>query len=144
VTASIDRAWNDNYDIPYTKEYKYLKKTLEYVLQEELKNLEGFKNVQIMKFFKGSVKFEFRVYFDQSSPVNDDSLTNKIESADTEALGKIAVLKVETDEDRTRKPPNESKPFLQLWMIVVIVAGVVVFIYTIVLIVLMVSVVKSL
>ena len=142
VIASISREWNEKFAIPCTTEYKQLKKKIEDALKKELTTLERFIEVSIIRFFKGSIRFEFRVYFEQSSPVNEDSLSTKIQNTDAGELGDIEVIQVENDKERTKASQDKSKPFLELWLIIVIAAGGVILIYNIIIIVLMVGILR--
>lgn len=140
VIASIEQEWNEELTYPSTKECQTLREDLEVALNATLHQLDGFIRVYIVRFFKGSIRFQSRVFFHKSSSVEAKSLSAEINNIDSSKFGAIEVIEIKNDEDRTSASQGKSKPSLEFWMIIVIAAGGVILIYTIILIVLLVGI----
>ena len=115
----------DAYSNPSSQEYKALSRDLIDHLTTVLKASSyqaDFLDVKVSNFQKGSIVFDFTIYFNSESKINENSLRDIIKKGEG-GDPKFRVLQVDVRQKYPCKSPTEKPteaPGLETWIIVLI------------------------
>ena len=127
----LQMPWNPQYQTTYTPEYQALATLVTRELSKAFQNLEGFLSVQVLRFWKSSVGVDFVVFVRRSVQINESTIEKTlIEANNTGALG-LPMTSLQVTERKDTTTPSLStqavSKSLKQWEIILIVAGILVF-----------------
>ena len=145
-TATLKSNWKNSYVNPSSPEYKTLSRDLighlTAVLQDSLYQAD-FLGVKVSNFREGSIIFDFTIYFNSTSNINENNLKDIIEKG-LDGNSGFSVVQVDVRQKYPCKSPTEkpaeASPGLEKWIIVLIACqGACIFILLIIVLILLVG-----
>lgn len=141
-TMVLQMPWNPNYQITYTSEFQALASNITRELTEAFSTLEGFLSVQVLHFWESSVGVGFVVFVRNSVHTNESIVERTLIEANSTGVLDLPITSLQVKERKVTTTPlvptTESKS-LERWEIILIVAGVLVFLMLLVICILAVS-----
>ena len=135
--------WNPQYQIKYTPEFQALASQVTRELTKVLRILENFLSVQVLRLWKGSVGVDFVVFMRQSVQLNESTVEKTLIEANSTGVLDLPMTSLKVKERRVATtslsvPTSKSKS-LERWQIILVVAGILVFLLLLIICILAVS-----
>lgn len=124
-TATLEGIWKDAYSNPRSQEYEKLSSDLVAHLTAVLKNSSyqaNFLGVKVSNFREGSIIFDFTIYFNSKSNIDENNLKDIIKKGEG-GNAMFTVVQANVKQKYPCKSPTEKPteaPGLEKWIIVVI------------------------
>ncbi|KAJ7351767.1 hypothetical protein OS493_035709 [Desmophyllum pertusum] len=137
----LQMPWQPEYQYSYTPEYQALASTITRQLTKVLQTLEGFLSVQVIRLWKSSVGVDFIVLVRKSAQVSEKSVERTIIEANNTGVLDLPLTSLQVQEKEslpTYHPTHEDKS-IETWKIILIVAGILVFLMLLIICILVVS-----
>jgi len=136
--------WKPNYEFSFTLEFQALASKIKTLVTAVLKTVHGFLSLIVLRFWKGSVGVDFVVFVNKNAEVSENTLERTIIEANTTGALDLPLTSIQVQErETTTIPPstqstNEDKS-IERWVIILIVAGILVFLMLLIISCLLVS-----
>lgn len=144
VSIVLRMTWKPNYEFSYTLEFQVLASKIKTLVTAVLKIIDGFLSLIVLRFWKGSVGVDFVVFVNKNAEVSENTLEGTIiEANNTGALDlPLTSIQVQERETTTIPPSTQSTnkdKSIERWVIILIVAGILVFLMLLIISCLLVS-----
>lgn len=136
--------WKPNYEFSYTLEFQALASKIKTLVTAVLKTVDGFLSLIVLRFWKGSVGVDFVVFVNKNAEVSENTLEGTIIGANSTGVLDLPLTSIQVQERETTTIPsstqstNEDKS-IERWVIILIVAGILVFLMLLIISCLLVS-----
>ena len=142
-TMVLQMPWNLRYLKTYTPEYQALASTIEREISKAFTNLEEFLSVQVLRFWESSVGVDFLVFVRKNANIDENTVEMMLTEANNTGVLNIPITSLQVNERRattTASVPTPVSPkSLEQWALVLIVAGILVFLLLLIICILAVS-----
>lgn len=142
-TMVLQMPWNLRYLKTYTPEYQALASTIKREISKAFTNLEGFLSVQVLRFWESSVGVDFVVFVRKSANIDENTVERMLTEANNTGVLNIPITSLQVNERRATTtasvPTPVSSKSLEQWVLVLIVAGILVFLLLLIICILAVS-----
>lgn len=142
-TMVLQMPWNLRYLKTYTPEYQVLASTIEKEISTAFTNLEGFLSVQVLRFWESSVGVDFVVFVRKNANIDENTVERMLREANNTGVLNIPITSLQVNERRATTtasvPTPVSSKSLEQWVLVLIVAGILVFLLLLIICILAVS-----
>lgn len=144
VSIVLGMTWKPNYEFSFTLEFQALASKIKTLVTAVLKTVHGFLSLIVLRFWKGSVGVDFVVFVNKNAEVSENTLERTIIEANTTGALDLPLTSIQVQErETTTIPPstqstNEDKS-IERWVIILIVAGILVFLMLLIISCLLVS-----
>ena len=130
-TMVLQMPWNLRYLKTYTPEYQALASTIKREISKAFTNLEGFLSVQVLRFWESSVGVDFLVFVQKNANIDENTVEMMLTEANNTGVLNIPITSLQVNERRATTtasvPTPVSSKSLEQWVLVLIVAGILVF-----------------
>lgn len=131
--------WESHYEYSYTPEFQALASKVKTQLTTVLKTLDGFLSVLVLRFWKSSVGVDFVVFVEKSAQVSENTVERRLIEANNTGVLDLPLTSIQVQEGETSttttllatQPTNEDKS-IERWLIILIVAGILVFLMSLI------------
>lgn len=139
VTMILQMTWESHYEYSYTPEFQALASKVKTQLTTVLKTLDGFLSVLVLRFWKSSVGVDFVVFVEKSAQVSENTVERRLIEANNTGVLDLPLTSIQVQEGETSttttllatQPTNEDKS-IERWLIILIVAGILVFLMSLI------------
>ena len=142
-TMVLQMPWNLRYLKTYTPEYQALASTIKREISKAFTNLEGFLSVQVLRFWESSVGVDFLVFVQKNANIDENTVEMMLTEANNTGVLNIPITSLQVNERRATTtasvPTPVSSKSLEQWALVLIVAGISVFLLLLIICILAVS-----
>ena len=142
-TMVLQMPWNLRYLKTYTPEYQALASTIKREISKAFTNIEGFLSVQVLRFWESSVGVDFLVFVQKNANIDENTVEMMLTEANNTGVLNIPITSLQVNERRattTASVPTPVSPkSLEQWALVLIVAGILVFLLLLIICILAVS-----
>ena len=142
-TMVLQMPWNLRYLKTYTPEYQALASTIKREISKAFTNIEGFLSVQVLRFWESSVGVDFLVFVQKNANIDENTVETMLTEANNTGVLNIPITSLQVNERRattTASVPTPVSPkSLEQWALVLIVAGILVFLLLLIICILAVS-----
>lgn len=142
-TMVLQMLWNLRYLKTYTPEYQALASTIKREISKAFTNLEGFLSVQVLRFWESSVGVDFLVFVRKNANIDENTVERMLTEANNTGVLNIPITSLQVNERRATTtasvPTPVSSKSLEQWVLVLIVAGILVFLLLLIICILAVS-----
>ena len=142
-TMVLQMPWNLRYLKTYTPEYQALASTIKREISKAFTNLEGFLSVQVLRFWESSVGVDFLVFVRKNANIDENTVEMMLTEANNTGVLNIPITSLQVNERRASTtasvPTPVSSKSLEQWVLVLIVAGILVFLLLLIICILAVS-----
>ena len=142
-TMVLQMPWNLRYLKTYTPEYQALASTIKREISKAFTNLEGFLSVQVLRFWESSVGVDFLVFVQKNANIDENTVEMMLTEANNTGVLNIPITSLQVNERRATTtasvPSPVSSKSLEQWALVLIVAGILVFLLLLIICILAVS-----
>ena len=142
-TMVLQMLWNLRYLKTYTPEYQALASTIKREISKAFTNLEGFLSVQVLRFWESSVGVDFLVFVRKNANIDEDTIERMLKEANNTGVLNIPITSLQVNERRATTtasvPTPVSSKSLEQWVLVLILAGILVFLLLLIICILAVS-----
>ena len=142
-TMVLQMPWNLRYLKTYTPEYQALASTIKREISKAFTNLEGFLSVQVLRFWESSVGVDFLVFVQKNANIDENTVETMLTEANNTGVLNIPITSLQVNERRATTtasvPSPVSSKSLEQWALVLIVAGILVFLLLLIICILAVS-----
>ena len=142
-TMVLQMPWNLQYLKTYTPEYQALASTIKREISKAFTNLEGFLSVQVLRFWESSVGVDFLVFVQKNANIDENTVEMMLTEANNTGVLNIPITSLQVNERRATTtasvPTPVSSKSLEQWALVLIVAGISVFLLLLIICILAVS-----
>ena len=142
-TMVLQMPWNLRYLKTYTPEYQALASTIEREISKAFTNLEGFLSVQVLRFWESSVGVDFLVFVRKNANIDENAVERMLTEANNTGVLNIPITSLQVNERRATTtasvPTPVSSESPEQWALVLIVAGILVFLLLLIICILAVS-----
>ena len=142
-TMVLKMPWNLRYLKTYTPEYQALASTIKREISKAFTNLEGFLSVQVLRFWESSVGVDFLVFVQKNANIDENTVEMMLTEANNTGVLNIPITSLQVNERRATTtasvPSPVSSKSLEQWALVLIVAGISVFLLLLIICILAVS-----
>lgn len=142
-TMVLQMPWNLRYLKTYTPEYQALASTIKREISKAFTNLEGFLSVQVLRFWESSVGVDFLVFVQKNANIDENTVEMMLTEANNTGVLNIPMTSLQVNERRATTtasvPTPVSSKSLEQWALVLIVAGISVFLLLLIICILAVS-----
>lgn len=144
VSMVLQMTWESHYEHSYTPEFQALASKVKTQLTTVLKTLDGFLSVLVLRFWKSSVGVDFVVFVEKSAQVSENTVERRLIEANNTGVLDLPLTSIQVQEGETSttqaatQPTNEDKS-IERWLIILIVAGILVFLMSLIICCLAVS-----
>ena len=142
-TMVLQMPWNLRYLKTYTPEYQALASTIKREISKAFTNLEGFLSVQVLRFWESSVGVDFLVFVQKNANIDENTVEMMLTEANNTGVLNIPITSLHVNERRATTtasvPTPVSSKSLEQWVLVLIVAGILVFLLLLIICILAVS-----
>ena len=142
-TMVLQMPWNLRYLKTYTPEYQALTSTIKREISKAFTNLEGFLSVQVLRFWESSVGVDFLVFVQKNANIDENTVEMMLTEANNTGVLNIPITSLQVNERRATTtasvPTPVSSKSLEQWALVLIVAGISVFLLLLIICILAVS-----
>ena len=146
VVMVLQMTWESHYEYSYTPEFQALASRVKTQVTTVLMTLDGFLSLNVLRFWKGSVGVDFVVFVKKGAEVSEDTVERTLITANNSGLLDLPLTSIQVQEGETTtrtvlpatKSTKEDKS-IERWMIVLIVAGILVFLMSLIICYLLVS-----
>ena len=142
-TMVLQMPWNLRYLKTYTPEYQALASTIKREISKAFTNLEGFLSVQVLRFWESSVGVDFLVFVRKNANIDENTVEMMLTEANNTGVLNIPITSLHVNERRATTtasvPTPVSSKSLEQWALVLIVAGISVFLLLLIICILAVS-----
>ena len=144
VSIVLRMTWKPNYEFSYTLEFQALASKIKTLVTAVLKTVDGFLSLIVLRFWKGSVGVDFVVFVNKNAEVSENTLEGTIIGANSTGVLDLPLTSIQVQERETTTIPsstqstNEDKS-IERWVIILIVAGILVFLMLLIISCLLVS-----
>ena len=142
-TMVLQMPWNLRYLKTYTPEYQALASTIKREISKAFTNLEGFLSVQVLRFWESSVGVDFLVFVRKNANIDENTVERMLTEANNTGVLNIPITSLQVNERRATNtasvPTPVSSKSLEQWVLVLIVAGILVFLLLLIICILAVS-----
>ena len=142
-TMVLKMPWNLRYLKTYTPEYQALASTIKREISKAFTNLEGFLSVQVLRFWESSVGVDFLVFVRKNANIDENTVEMMLTEANNTGVLNIPITSLHVNERRATTtasvPTPVSSKSLEQWALVLIVAGISVFLLLLIICILAVS-----
>ena len=142
-TMVLQMPWNLRYLKTYTPEYQTLASTIKREISKAFTNLEGFLSVQVLRFWESSVGVDFLVFVRKSANIDENTVERMLTEANNTGVLDIPITSLQVNErgatTTASVPTPVSSKSLEQWVLVLIVAGILVFLLLLIICILAVS-----
>ena len=142
-TMVLQMPWNLRYLKTYTPEYQALASTIKREISKAFTNLEGFLSVQVLRFWESSVGVDFLVFVQKNANIDENTVEMMLTEANNTGVLNIPITSLQVNKRRATTtasvPTPVSSKSLEQWALVLIVAGILVFLLLLIICILAVS-----
>ena len=142
-TMVLQMPWNLRYLKTYTPEYQALASTIKREISKAFTNIEGFLSVQVLRFWESSVGVDFLVFVQKNANIDENTVEMMLTEANNTGVLNIPITSLQVNERRATTtasvPSPVSSKSLEQWALVLIVAGILVFLLLLIICILAVS-----
>ena len=142
-TMVLQMLWNLRYLKTYTPEYQALASTIKREISKAFTNLEGFLSVQVLRFWESSVGVDFLVFVRKNANIDENTVERMLTEANNTGVLNVPITSLQVNERRATTtasvPTPVSSKSLEQWVLVLIVAGILVFLLLLIICILAVS-----
>ena len=142
-TMVLQMPWNLRYLKTYTPEYQALASTIKREISKAFTDLEGFLSVQVLRFWESSVGVDFLVFVQKNANIDENTVETMLTEANNTGVLNIPITSLQVNERRATTtasvPTPASSKSLEQWALVLIVAGILVFLLLLITCILAVS-----
>ena len=144
VSIKLRMTWKPNYEFSFTLEFQALASKIKTLVTAVLKTVDGFLSLIVLRFWKGSVGVDFVVFVNKNAEVSENTLEGTIIEANSTGVLDLPLTSIQVQERETTTIPsstqsrNEDKS-IERWVIILIVAGILVFLMLLIISCLLVS-----
>ena len=142
-TMVLQMPWNLRYLKTYTPEYQALASTIKREISQAFTNLEGFLSVQVLRFWESSVGVDFLVFVRKNANIDENTVEMMLTEANNTGVLNIPITSLQVNKRRATTtasvPTPVSSKSLEQWVLVLIVAGILVFLLLLIICILAVS-----
>ena len=144
VSIKLRMTWKSNYEFSFTLEFQTLASKIKALVTAVLKTIYGFLSLIVLRFWKGSVGVDFVVFVNKNAEVSENTLEGTIIEANSTGALDLPLTSIQVQERETTTIPsstqstNEDKS-IERWVIILIVAGILVFLMLLIISCLLVS-----
>ena len=142
-TMVLQMPWNLRYLKTYTPEYQALASTIKREISKAFTNLEGFLSVQVLRFWESSVGVDFLVFVRKNANIDENAVERMLTEANNTGVLNIPITSLQVNERRATTtasvPTPVSSESPEQWALVLIVAGILVFLLLLIICILAVS-----
>lgn len=139
VSMVLQMTWESHYEHSYTPEFQALASKVKTQLTTVLKTLDGFLSVLVLRFWKSSVGVDFVVFVEKSAQVSENTVERRLIEANNTGVLDLPLTSIQVQEGETSttttlpatQPTNEDKS-IERWLIILIVAGILVFLMSLI------------
>ena len=139
----LQMPWNLRYLKTYTPEYQALASTIKREISKAFTNLEGFLSVQVLRFWESSVGVDFLAFVQKNANIDENTVETMLTEANNTGVLNIPITSLQVNERRATTtasvPTPVSSKSLEQWALVLIVAGISVFLLLLIICMLAVS-----
>ena len=142
-TMVLQMPWNLRYLKTYSPEHQALASTIKREISKAFTNLEGFLSVQVLRFWESSVGVDFVVFVRKNANIDENTVERILTEANNTGVLNIPIKSLQVNERRatttTSVPTSVSSKSLEQWVLILIVAGILVFLLLLIICILAVS-----
>ena len=139
--------WKSHYEFSYTPEFQAVASKIKTEVTTVLITLDGFLSLNVLRFWKGSVGVDLVVFVKKSAEVSEDILERTFIDANNSGALDLPLTNIQVQEREmptsattlaTTLSTKEDKS-IERWIIILIVAGILVFFMSLIICSLLVS-----
>lgn len=146
VTMVLQMTWESHYEYSYTPEFQALASKVKTQVTAVLITLDGFLSLNVLRFWKSSVGVDLVVFMKKSTEASENTVERTLVEANNRGVLDLPLTSIQVQErettTRTTLPAtqstNEDKS-IERWIIILIVAGILVFLMSLIICSLLVS-----
>ena len=146
VSMVLQMPWKSHYEYSYTPEFQALASKVKTQVTTVLIAIDGFLSLEVSRFWKSSVGVDLVVFVKQGAEVGEDTVERTLIEANNTGVLNLPLTSIQVQQRETRtkttlpatQSPNEDKS-IERWIIILIVAGILVFLMSLIICCLLVS-----
>ena len=146
VSMVLQMIWESHYEYSYTPEFQALASKIKTQVTTVLITLDGFLSLNVIRFWKSSVGVDFVVFLKKGAEVSEDTIERTVIEANDTGVLDLPLTSIQVQERETTitttlpatQSTNEDRS-IERWVIILIVAGILVFLMTLIICCLVVS-----
>lgn len=138
VTMVLQMTWESHYEYSYTPEFQALASKVKTQVTAVLITLDGFLSLNVLRFWKSSVGVDLVVFMKKSTEASENTVERTLVEANNRGVLDLPLTSIQVQERETTQSTKEDKS-IERWIIILIVAGILVFLMSLIICSLLVS-----